>query len=308
MNSEQHTNNQPPRPAVGCEGDFNVSEEAHSPPRGEPFTGFFKLQRRFFNHYLWLEHREFSRAEAFLDLLQLAAYAHTRRLVKGVLLDFLPGQLCGSERYLATRWNWSTKKVRNFLALLEVDHMVIREKKREGSKLTIVNYESYNDGGITKEAPKTQTGSTLEAARSQIKEVEEGKEGEESFPPAAAGGATPPKGSDQSQADRVLPSAWKRMNQGDRQRTRVLRNSEAMVRIGRFFGRKPTTLWTVAEAVAFLSIKPTPDEVDEIERYYKAAIPKDHDYRRHDLDTLLNNWPKELDRAKTYKANQIASQ
>ena len=93
------------------------------------------------------------------------------------------------------------------------------------------------------------------------------------------------------------------MNTGTRKTTRVLSNSPTMIRIGRFFGRRESTLWTVAETVALLSIKPTEDEMADIEKYYLALIPQEEDYRRRDLDTLLNNWPKELDRAKTYAAN-----
>ena len=115
--------------------------------------------------------------------------------------------------------------------------------------------------------------------------------------------SNPPEPPTPAAKDRCLPETWKRMSQGDRKRTRVLSNSPTMIRIGRFFGRKGDTLWTVAETVALLSIKPTEDEMADIEKYYLAMIPKDEDYRRRDLDTLLNNWPKELDRAKTYAAN-----
>jgi DNA-binding transcriptional MocR family regulator len=139
-------------------------------------TGYLMLQRRFFSHALWEEQREFSRAEAFLDLLQLAAYAHTKKIVKGNLVSLAPGQLCASQRYLAERWGWSTKKVRQFIALLEADQIIEPQKNREGTILTLCNYEKYNGGETSKEPPKTQTGTTEEPPRNRIKEREEEKE------------------------------------------------------------------------------------------------------------------------------------
>ena len=205
--------------------------------------------------------------------------------------------------------------------------------RREDQILIVVGWEEYNaslianwSNGRKGGRPKITHGlSTGNPSKTHGEPIRVDKIREDKTPLTPQGGHEPPELFDQPQApkqtptatqeeppppakDRILPPNWQRTPERDRKRTRVLRNSEAMNRIGRFFGRKPTTLWTVAEAVAFLTIKPTPDEVDEIERYYKAAIPKDHDYRRHDLDTLLNNWPKELDRAKIYKSNQIASQ
>lgn len=138
-------------------------------------NGFFQLQRRFFSHWLWTgESRVFSKAEAFLDLLQLAAFTRSRKVVGGSVIQLEPGQVCGSERYLAGRWGWSTKKVRAYLTLLEAERMVERQKKREGTILTLCNYGKYRFTGSGEEAPKNHKGSTEEAPRKQI---EEGKEG-----------------------------------------------------------------------------------------------------------------------------------
>lgn len=146
-------------------------------------NGFFKLQRRFFSHALWEEEREFSRAEAFLDLLQLAAYAHNKKIVKGSLITLKPGELCGSERYLSGRWKWSAKKVRTYLTLLEADGMIDVQKKREGSIITLCNYSKYANDEAAEEAPKkrqpSHRGSTEEAPRKRNKEGEEEKEREE---------------------------------------------------------------------------------------------------------------------------------
>lgn len=81
---------------------------------------------------------------------------------------------------------------------------------------------------------------------------------------------------------------------------RVKENSELMIRMGSWFGRKPETLWDEKEAQALKHANPTEAEIDGMESYYQAEIPKKDDIRRRDLQTLLNNWSGELDRARTY--------
>lgn len=101
---------------------------------------------------------------------------------------------------------------------------------------------------------------------------------------------------------RVLPDRWRNIPKQDRRNQKVLRNNRLMSRIGGWFGRKPETLWTLAEGIALMTINPAADEVDTLERYYGADIDRPEDYRRRDLLTLLNNWSSELDRARIWNA------
>jgi hypothetical protein len=106
---------------------------------------------------------------------------------------------------------------------------------------------------------------------------------------------------------RFLPKGWKAMTREERKRRRVDANSPAMITIGKFLGRKPDTLWTVAEAVALLEVRPSPDEIELLARYY-AEMPADpeRDFRRQKIETLLNNWHGELDKARCHYANTSA--
>jgi hypothetical protein len=88
----------------------------------------------------------------------------------------------------------------------------------------------------------------------------------------------------------------------EKKRSKVEVNTPDMEQIGTWFKRRPGTLWSVAEAEALADIQCAPDEVGAIERYYKAAIPKEQDYRRRDLLTMLNNWQGELDRARRWES------
>lgn len=143
-------------------------------------NGYFQVQRRFFNHWLWKDDRVFSRAEAFLDLLQLAAFTHSKRVVGSDLVRLAPGEIVASERFLAGRWKWSTTKVRAYLTLLEADRMVTKEKKQGTTVLTLSNYDKYRSSGSTEKAQINQGESGEEAGAKQIEEGgnKENKDGE----------------------------------------------------------------------------------------------------------------------------------
>ena len=100
--------------------------------------------------------------------------------------------------------------------------------------------------------------------------------------------------------DRILPKNWARMTKSDQKTTKVFRNNPTMQQIGSWFGRKPETLWTVAETATLLRIKPEPPEIAGMGKYYEAEIQPEENIRRRDLITLLNNWQGELDRARAF--------
>ena len=97
---------------------------------------------------------------------------------------------------------------------------------------------------------------------------------------------------------------------------------ERMIAINAIKGRKATTYWNADEMAAFeangLHTAPEPvfdEQIHVIQRYYGAptallvgtvwprAKPGE-DFRRRDLQTLLNNWASELDRAQAFDAQQ----
>lgn len=77
--------------------------------------------------------------------------------------------------------------------------------------------------------------------------------------------------------------------------------SPMQIRIGKLLGRRESTAWSDKELDALKKIKdPTEEEWEQIERFYAADIPKDHDFRRTTIQVLLNNWTGELDKARIY--------
>ena len=107
------------------------------------------------------------------------------------------------------------------------------------------------------------------------------------------------------QAERaMMPRKASGLSESKKKQLRVAGNTPLMARIGSWFGRRPDTLWTVAELGTLLRVAPSPPELGSIETYYLADNVGDRDCRRHDLQTLLNNWQGELDRARNFNRRQ----
>jgi hypothetical protein len=137
--------------------------------------GYLKIYRSFYSHWLWEERRSFSKAEAFLDLLQLAAIVPTKRMVSGSLIELEQGELVGSVRYLGDRWTWGKDKVAAFMKMLESDGMIRRVTRHGETVVILCNYKEYNGKADARPDSKSDRGQT--EARQRPDNIEEGKEG-----------------------------------------------------------------------------------------------------------------------------------
>jgi len=103
----------------------------------------------------------------------------------------------------------------------------------------------------------------------------------------------------EKEAEKKRPA--RRLTDSQKKRTKVAENTTTMIRIGKWFGRRDSTLWTLSEAEALGELLPLEkDSFLALERYYTAEIDRSEDYRRRDLMTLLNNWQGEIDRAQRF--------
>ncbi len=116
---------------------------------------YIKIARKLFaTDPFWLEPRTFSRLEAWLDLLQMAAWGN-RTTTEGLKLE--RGQVEVAQRGLARRWNWSRGRVQRFLSTLEVmERVSIAQasaqgdaKHRDKAVVTIRNYDLFQGGSQT---------------------------------------------------------------------------------------------------------------------------------------------------------------
>ncbi len=80
-------------------------------------------------------------------------------------------------------------------------------------------------------------------------------------------------------------------------------STEQAKRVGAIMHRREATAWADKEVRAYRKLGPIPDEeLTAVEAYYADQWPPDRDRNilRHDLVTLLNNWPGEVQRAQRH--------
>lgn len=140
--------------------------------------GWIKLDRKILECDFW-RGEPFSRGQAWIDLLLLAAYEERDALSGAQVVTVPRGCVKTSIRDLAKRWDWSTKKVLNFLQLLEGKRMVQRKSNTKETLLTIVNYSKYQDCGNAKETQKKHEGNTFGEKAERKEEQKEKKQKKE---------------------------------------------------------------------------------------------------------------------------------
>ncbi|QNS40154.1 hypothetical protein H0S70_07000 [Chryseobacterium manosquense] len=154
--------------------------------------GFIKLGRGFFDNPFWKENREYSKAEAWIDLIQSARFESTPEKVftKMNFITINRGELRASQRFLAQRWGWSVGKVNRFINVLEMERMVERRVEHQETIVKLCNYGLYNTDEKKKMNTHRHTHSVLnetptEQQQIQTKERKEREEGKEYITPSA---------------------------------------------------------------------------------------------------------------------------
>lgn len=125
--------------------------------------GYIKLYRKFFANPLWVEPREYSRAEAWLDLIQAAGIEERVIILDGRAIESRRGELAASRRFLENRWRWSAGKVTRFLDMLKSQGMIETRKEHGQTVIRLCNYDIYNPlvtdrhtGEKTSDEPRTE--------------------------------------------------------------------------------------------------------------------------------------------------------
>lgn len=212
---------------------------------------------------------------------------------------------------LAAQLNRNTGCAQFTEAMQQVGWLVIEDARLQIPNFIRHNGQTAKDRALSgKRMAKSRAKSCGGCVTSNVTKPQPEKRREEKSnnPPNPQGGNGPElfKEPEIEQKERCLPKDWRKITKADQKKTRVLKNSQAMIQIGEWFGRKQETLWTVAEAASLIMILPAQGEIDGMGIYYSAQIPADDDIRRRDLGTLLNNWSGELDRARKFVNSQTA--
>lgn len=150
--------------------------------------GFIKLSRKYFTHFLWNEPREFSKAEAWLDLIGSARFEASAELVNGRVIEVRRGEIPASRRFLEKRWNWGSTRVKNFIEMLVKQGMANQRQELGQTILTLCKYDFYNDSATAGKPHKNPAANRKQTAgKPQANQKKEGKKErrkEENNPPS----------------------------------------------------------------------------------------------------------------------------
>ncbi len=120
--------------------------------------GYIAISRKLFKNALWTEKREFSKLEAWIDLIQSACWSESQeQYIDGNLIQWGRGQVCASTRFMQKRWGWgSASKVLRFIDVLEKQGMCEKKTEQGVTILTLCKYGDYNgtrnsDGTVTEQ-------------------------------------------------------------------------------------------------------------------------------------------------------------
>lgn len=255
------------------------------------------LHRSLLNHWIWLS-ESFTQGQAWVDMVLLANHASGKMMIKGQLVKIERGQLGRSKLNLAKRWRWSRGKLNRFLSRLEMEHMIVQQAGHLTTVITLCNYDRLHSTAFGGESSDDTTDRASNEATDGHLTVQQSDIWRDT------NNNVNNVNNDNNDKNDNKPKSVRRkasLSETEKKRKRVESNSVLMIRIGDWFGRKENTRWSIYEAEALSDIGDIPEyELVSMRNYYEAEISKDSDYRRRNIETLLNNWSGELDRAIEY--------
>jgi len=131
--------------------------------------GVFAVARGIFDHPFFAP-EPFTEREAWLWLVENAAWKDTRVRVRNGARDLTRGQLAFATRFMAQRWGWSEARVRRFLARLKIDAMIDAQTDAQTTLITICNYDAYQ---FSKSDSDAQTDAPRDAQSTRARRKEE---------------------------------------------------------------------------------------------------------------------------------------
>ena len=124
--------------------------------------GYLALYRKIQDHPFYRERREFSKYEAWVDLLMEAQHEIKPQEVvlgmKTLICNY--GESLKSLRTWADRWKWSEPKVRRYFSLLKKMNQICSKSEVITTRVTILNYSQYDPKRRTGDAQATHECST----------------------------------------------------------------------------------------------------------------------------------------------------
>lgn len=138
----------------------------------EVMAGWIKLHRDLSQHWLWGD-EQFTRGQAWVDLLLHANHSDKKFSIKNQLIDVKRGQQARSELTLSATWKWSRGKVRRFLKQLENEHMIVQQTTQLTSIITICNYDDFQGLDSEGDTPSSTADGTPDGTPNEHQTVQQ---------------------------------------------------------------------------------------------------------------------------------------
>jgi len=108
--------------------------------------GYLALYRKIQDHPFYKERREFSKLEAWIDILMEAQHSEKPQevLIGMKILTCNYGESLKSILTWACRWKWTESKVRRFFELLKNMQQIDYKSEVITTRLTVLNYWKYD--------------------------------------------------------------------------------------------------------------------------------------------------------------------
>lgn len=123
--------------------------------------GYILLYRQIWDNRIWNDDEPFDKRSAWIDLLLMANHADKDMLMGLKVVNFKRGQIHTSCVNLSKRWHWSRNRVARYLKLLSELGMITFSGAANGTTITVIKYEFFQDW---RAANGATNGATNEAA------------------------------------------------------------------------------------------------------------------------------------------------
>jgi hypothetical protein len=143
-------------------------------------SGWVKMHRSIRKHWI---HKRADYFKAWIDMIIVVNHKDNKELINGKIVECKRGE----SLYSLSSWvkifgdKWTIQKVRTFFNLLESDNMICRSDIKKTTRLTIVNYNTYqteqheDNTSLTRSQHELNTSLTTTKECKERKECKEGK-------------------------------------------------------------------------------------------------------------------------------------
>lgn len=108
--------------------------------------GYIAIWRKIQDHAFYKEKRQYSKFEAWVDMLMEAQHCETEKdvVIKMRVFKSGYGESLKSIRTWGSRWGWGEAKVKRFFDLLVKMNQIRYKNETVTTRITILNYSSYD--------------------------------------------------------------------------------------------------------------------------------------------------------------------